>query len=40
VLQHGALQLSLDRESYSWRFIDVDGRVHDAGVARCRTTIN
>jgi hypothetical protein len=40
VLEHGVLQLSLERESYSWRFIDVDGRVQDTGGARCRTTIN
>ena len=40
VLEHGVLQLSLERESYSWRFIDVDGRVQDTGSARCRTTIN
>jgi len=40
VLEHGVLQLSLDRERYSWRFIDVDGRVQDAGVARCRTAFN
>jgi len=40
VLEHGVLQLSLERGSYAWRFIDVDGRVQDAGVARCRTTVN
>jgi hypothetical protein len=40
VLEHGVLHLSLERESYSWRFIDVDGRVQDAGVARCRATFN
>jgi len=40
VLEHGVLQLSLDRESYAWRFIDVGGRVRDAGAARCRATIN
>ncbi|MBP6106242.1 MAG: metallophosphoesterase [Steroidobacteraceae bacterium] len=40
VLEHGVLQLSLERGRYSWRFIDVDGRVQDAGVARCRTTVN
>jgi 3',5'-cyclic AMP phosphodiesterase CpdA len=40
VLEHGVLQLSLERGSYAWRFIDVDGRVQDAGVARCRTAVN
>ena len=40
VLEHGVLQLSLERGSYSWRFIDVAGRVQDAGVATCRTTVN
>jgi 3',5'-cyclic AMP phosphodiesterase CpdA len=40
VLEHGVLQLSLERGSYSWRFIDVEGRVQDAGVARCRATVN
>lgn len=40
VREHGVLQLSLERGSYSWRFIDVDGRVQDAGEARCRTTAN
>jgi hypothetical protein len=40
VLEHGVLQLSLERGRYAWRFIDVDGRVQDAGVARCRTTVN
>jgi hypothetical protein len=40
VLEHGVLQLSLDHGSYSWRFIDVDGRVRDAGAARCRATVN
>jgi acid phosphatase type 7 len=40
VLEHGVLQLSLARGSYSWRFIDVDGRVRDAGGARCRATVN
>lgn len=38
VLEHGVLHLSLDRGSYSWRFIDVGGRVQDAGAARCRAT--
>ena len=36
----GVLQLSLEGGSYSWRFIDVEGRVQDAGEARCRTTVN
>ncbi|MCX7053365.1 MAG: metallophosphoesterase [Proteobacteria bacterium] len=40
VLAHGVLQLSLDHGSYSWRFIDIDGRVRDAGAARCRATAN
>lgn len=40
VLEHGVLQLSLARGSYSWRFIDVDGRVQDAGAARCRAAMN
>jgi len=40
VLEHGVLQLSLERSSYSWRFIDVDGRVQDAGAVRCRATAN
>jgi hypothetical protein len=40
VLEHGVLQLSLERGSYSWRFIDVAGRVQDVGTARCRTTVN
>jgi 3',5'-cyclic AMP phosphodiesterase CpdA len=40
VLEHGVLQLSLERGRYTWRFIDVDGRVQDAGVARCRAAVN
>ena len=40
VLEHGVLHLSLERGSYSWRYIDVAGRVQDAGAARCRTTVN
>jgi len=40
VLGHGVLQLSLERGRYGWRFIDVDGRVQDAGVARCRAAMN
>jgi 3',5'-cyclic AMP phosphodiesterase CpdA len=40
VLEHGVLQLSLERGRYSWRFIDVDGRVRDSGMAHCRATGN
>ena len=40
VLEHGVLQLSLESRRYTWRFIDVDGRVRDAGVARCRAKVN
>jgi 3',5'-cyclic AMP phosphodiesterase CpdA len=40
VFEHGVLQLSLERGRYTWRFIDVEGRVLDAGVARCRATFN
>ena len=40
VLAHGVLQLSLEPGRYSWRFIDVDGRVRDAGSARCRAAVN
>jgi hypothetical protein len=40
VLEHGVLQLSLESGRYTWRFIDVDGRVRDAGVARCRAKVN
>jgi hypothetical protein len=40
VLEHGVLHLSLERDRYAWRFIDVDGRVRDAGVARCRAAMN
>jgi hypothetical protein len=40
VLDHGVLQLSLEPGRYSWHFIDVAGRVRDAGTARCRTAVN
>ena len=40
VLEHGVLQLSLGQGSYAWRFVDVDGRVRDAGEARCRRNVN
>jgi len=40
VLEHGVLQLSLEPWQYSWRFIDVAGRVRDAGAARCRMALN
>jgi hypothetical protein len=40
VLDHGVLQLSLDRGRYGWRFVDIDGRVRDAGAARCRAAVN
>ena len=40
VLRHGVLQLALDTGGYAWRFVDVDGRVRDAGAARCRGGIN
>jgi hypothetical protein len=36
VLEFGVLQLTLEPDRYAWRFIDVDGRVRDAGAARCR----
>ena len=36
VLQHGVLKLSLAPGALAWQFIDVDGRVRDAGQARCR----
>jgi acid phosphatase type 7 len=36
VLAHGVLRLSLEPAGYTWRFIDVDGRVRDAGAASCR----
>jgi alkaline phosphatase len=31
----GVLALQLGRRGYAWRFVDVDGRVHDRGTARC-----
>jgi 3',5'-cyclic AMP phosphodiesterase CpdA len=34
--RHGVLKLTLDDGSYAWQFIDVAGRVRDAGEARCR----
>lgn len=40
VLEHRAPQLSLERGSCSGRFIGVDRRMRDAGVARCRATAN
>lgn len=40
VRRHGVLQLALATGNYGWRFIDVDGRVRDAGVARCRAAMN
>jgi hypothetical protein len=36
VLEHGVLELTLARGRYAWRFLDVDGRVRDAGAANCR----
>jgi hypothetical protein len=36
VLSHGVLQLTLAADRYAWRFIDVDGRIRDAGTAACR----
>lgn len=40
VMRHGVLQLILEPGGYGWRFVDVDGSVRDAGVARCRTAMN
>jgi acid phosphatase type 7 len=40
VLEHGVLRLSLGQGAYAWRFVDVDGRVRDAGEARCRRAVN
>jgi len=40
VLAHGVLRLSLEPAGYTWRFIDIEGRVLDAGAARCRTVAN
>ena len=34
--RHGVLKLTLDAGSYSWQFIDIRGRVLDAGEAACR----
>ena len=36
VLSHGVLQLTLAADRYAWRFVDVDGRIRDAGEATCR----
>jgi 3',5'-cyclic AMP phosphodiesterase CpdA len=36
VLSHGVLQLTLATDRYEWRFIDVTGRIRDAGAATCR----
>jgi hypothetical protein len=36
VLQFGVLELTLVPDRYTWRFVDVEGRVRDAGSARCR----
>jgi 3',5'-cyclic AMP phosphodiesterase CpdA len=36
IARHGVLKLTLEDDSYSWQFIDVGGRVRDAGEARCR----
>lgn len=36
VLEHGVLQLALAEGEYAWRFVDVEGRVRDAGAASCR----
>ncbi len=36
VLAHGVLELTLEPGRYAWRFLDVDGRVRDAGSAACR----
>ena len=36
VLSHGVLQLTLAADRYEWRFIDVAGRIRDAGSAICR----
>ena len=36
VLAHGVLELTLERGRYAWRFLDVEGRVRDAGDATCR----
>ena len=36
VLDFGVLQLTLEPGRYAWRFIDVEGKVRDAGSAACR----
>jgi len=36
VLAHGVLRLALESGRYAWTFIDVDGRIRDAGDAPCR----
>jgi hypothetical protein len=36
VLSHGVLEMTLEPGRYAWRFLDVDGRVRDAGSAGCR----
>ena len=36
VLEYGVLELSLEPARYAWRFVDVDGRIRDAGAAACR----
>lgn len=36
VLEHGVLELTLEPGRYTWRFLDIDGRVRDAGSAVCR----
>jgi hypothetical protein len=36
VLSHGVLQLTLAEDRYAWRFVDVEGRIRDAGEATCR----
>ena len=38
VLDHGVLELTLAPGSYAWQFVDVAGRVRDAGSARCRSS--
>lgn len=38
VMSHGVLQLTLAADRYAWRFVDVDGRIRDAGEATCRRT--
>jgi alkaline phosphatase len=35
VRRYGVLHLTLDADRYSWEFIDVDGRIADAGSAHC-----